>query len=179
MRKIKRKNAFFFSFSGEKSYLCVQIMMLELHSVTIGQQIRSLSLTVNDGELASITGQHGSGKTTLLKAVLGLIAVDSGHISIDGELLTPKSAPYFRRQMAYVPQYLAVPEGYTAVSTDYLQLLRNAVESGKKLLIVDEPSQELDSEALLAVDTMLKEAIRRGATVLAVNARISENQINL
>ena len=30
-------------------YLCTQNMMLELHNVTIGQQIHSLSLTVNDG----------------------------------------------------------------------------------------------------------------------------------
>ena len=94
-------------------YLCTQNMMLELHNVTIGQQIHSLSLTVNDGQALSLKGAQGSGKTTLLRAVVGLIPVDEGHISIDGELLTPKSAPFFRRQMAYVPQRLLVPEDYT------------------------------------------------------------------
>ena len=96
-------------------------MMLELHNVTIGQQIRSLSMALSDGQLVNITGQKGSGKTTLLRALLGFIPVDSGHISIDGELLTPLSAPYFRRQMAYVPQNLSLPEGFHGVSTDYVK----------------------------------------------------------
>ena len=74
-------------------------MMLELHNVTIGQQIRSLSMALSDGQLVNITGQKGSGKTTLLRALLDFIPVDSGHISIDGELLTPLSAPYVRRRI--------------------------------------------------------------------------------
>ena len=154
-------------------------MMLELHNVTIGQQIRSLSLTVNSGQLASIVGPQGSGKTTLLRAVVGLIAVDSGHICIDGELLTPKSAPYFRRQMAYVPQHLLVPEWYDKVSADYLSLLGKAIESGKPLLIVDEPSQPLSAEAQQAVEQMLLQAAQRGAAVLVVNPRITDNQVRL
>ena len=84
-------------------------MMLELHNVTIGSLIQDLSLTVNDGQLVCLAGDDGVGKTTLLRAVMGFIPIDGGHISIDGELLTPQSAPYFRRQMAYVPQQLSLP----------------------------------------------------------------------
>ena len=154
-------------------------MMLELHNVTIGQQIRSLSMALSDGQLVNITGQKGSGKTTLLRALLGFIPVDNGHISIDGELLTPMSAPYFRRQMAYVPQYLSLPEGYHGVSTDYLQLLRQAVDSGKTLLIVDEPSRELSEEEMQEVDSLLMEAVQRGAMVVTVNSRFMQNQVSL
>ena len=154
-------------------------MMLELHNVTIGQQIRSLSMALSDGQLVNITGQKGSGKTTLLRALLGFIPVDGGHISIDGELLTPMSAPYFRRQMAYVPQHLTLPEGYHGVSTDYLELLRKAVDSGKTLLIVDEPSKELSSEDQQTVDGILMEAVQRGAMVVAVNSRFMQNQVSL
>jgi ABC-type cobalamin/Fe3+-siderophores transport system ATPase subunit len=153
--------------------------MLELHNVTIGQQIRSLSMALSDGQLVNITGQKGSGKTTLLRALLGFIPVDGGHISIDGELLTPLSAPYFRRQMAYVPQYLTLPKGYHEVSTDYLELLRKAVDSGKMLLIVDEPSKELSEEDQQTVDSMLTEAVQRGAMVVTVNSRFLQNQISL
>ena len=98
-------------------------MMLELHSVTIGQTIRDFSMTLMDGKIAWLTGDTGCGKTTLLRAIIGLIPIDSGHISIDGELLTPLSAPYFRRQMAYVPQYLSVPDGYNEDPTDYVKLV--------------------------------------------------------
>lgn len=153
--------------------------MLELHNVTIGQQIRSLSMALSDGQLVNITGSKGSGKTTLVRALLGFIPIDSGHISIDGELLTPMSAPYFRRQMAYVPQHLTLPEGYHGVSTDYLELLRKAVDSGKTLLIVDEPSKELSAEDQQTVDGILMEAVQRGAMVVAVNSRFMQNQVSL
>lgn len=153
--------------------------MLELRNVTIGQQIRSLSLTVGDGQLVGISGSQGSGKTTLLRAVLGLIPIDAGHISIDGELLTPKSAPYFRRQMAYVPQHLSVPEGYNKLDTSYLSLLRKAVESDKSLLIVDEPPQPVSEDDLQTIDQLLRQATQRGATVLAVSSRILQNQVRL
>ena len=136
-------------------------------------------MALSDGQLVNITGQKGSGKTTLLRALLGFIPVDGGHISIDGELLTPMSAPYFRRQMAYVPQHLTLPEGYHGVSTDYLELLRKAVDSGKTLLIVDEPSKELSAEDQQTVDGILMEAVQRGAMVVAVNSRFMQNQVSL
>lgn len=67
------------------------------------------SLRVDDGEVACITGESGCGKTSLLRAILGFVSLDEGHISIDGELLTPASAGEFRKFMAYVPQDLALP----------------------------------------------------------------------
>ena len=154
-------------------------MMLELHNVTIGQHIRELSLTVNDGELVCITGQKEWGKTNLLRAVLGFIPVDGGHISIDGELLTAGAAPYFRQFTAYVPQRLTLPEGYHGVPTDYVQLLEKAVQSGKPLLIVDEPSRPLSEAEATLVDNLLRDAAQHGTTVLAVNSRIPENRVQL
>jgi ABC-type sugar transport system ATPase subunit len=65
------------------------------------------------------------------------------------------------------------------VPTDYLQLLRKAVESGKTLLIVDEPSKELSEEEMQTVDSMLMEAVQRGAMVVAVNSRFQQNQVSL
>ena len=124
-------------------------------------------------------GSQGKGKTTLLRALMGFLPIDEGHISIDGELLTPLSAPYFRRQMAYVPQHLVVPDDYHEVPTDYLSLLKKAVESGKPLLIVDEPSQALSAEEMGLADRLLQDAAQRGVTVLEVNSRITENKVQL
>lgn len=154
-------------------------MMLELHNVTIEPHIHDLSLTVADGQLVCLAAEKGRGKTTLLRALLGFVAINGGHISIDGELLTPQSAPYFRRIMAYVPQHLSLPDGYSAVKTDYLWLLRRAVESGKSLLFVDEPAVALSDEDNMEVDRLLEEASQRGMTVLAVNSRITPNQVRL
>jgi ABC-type cobalamin/Fe3+-siderophores transport system ATPase subunit len=153
-------------------------MMLELHNVTVSG-VHSLSLTLSNGQLAGLTGAKGVGKTALLKAVVGLRAVDGGHICIDGELLTPKSAPYFRRRMAYVPQHLVVPEDYNRVPTGYVELLKKAIATGRPLLVVDEPEEELSVEDQQTVDRLLREAAGRGALVLAVNDRIVENQVRL
>lgn len=153
-------------------------MMLELHNVTVGG-VHSLSLTLSNGQLAGLTGAKGVGKTALLKAVVGLRAVDGGHICIDGELLTPKSAPYFRRRMAYVPQHLVVPEDYNRVPTGYVELLKKAIATDRPLLVVDEPEEELSVEDQQTVDRLLREAAGRGALVLAVNDRIVENQVRL
>ena len=180
--------------------------MLELHNVTIEPLIHSLSLTVGDGQLVCLSGSEGKGKTTLLRAILGFIPINSGHISIDGELLTPLSAPYFRRQIAYVPQHMSAIEDYdsiidlsevnksgtsykvpadgrrwTELSADerYLLLLQNAMQLDKRLMIIDEPDMPISAEVMETVDSLLQEAASRGTTVLAVNSRIIQNQIQL
>ena len=154
-------------------------MMLELHNVTIGQQIRGLSATVSEGNVLSIMGSQGKGKTALLRALMGFLPIDEGHISIDGELLTPLSAPWFRKQMAYVPQHLEVPEGYEDVPTDYMRLLEHAVHTGKKLLVIDEPREALSDEDGVRAARLLMEAAEHGATVVTVNMRITQNQVQL
>ena len=80
--------------------------MLELHDVIIKPLSHTLSLTVDDGRMTCLSGPKGTGKTTVLRAVMGLLPIDGGYISIDGELLTPLSAPYFRKSMGYVPSVL-------------------------------------------------------------------------
>ena len=110
---------------------------------------------------------------------MGFLPVDEGYISIDGELLTLRSAPWFRKQMAYVPQHLEVPEGYDKVPTDYMALLERAVGSDKKLLLIDEPREALSYEDNERRERLIGEAAEHGAIVVAVNTRITPNQIEL
>ena len=86
--------------------------MLELKDASLaleGRQLfTNLSFMALDGQITCITGPSGSGKTALIQAMLGLLALDEGLVSVDGELLTRLSAPTFRRMMAYVPQKVNV-----------------------------------------------------------------------
>lgn len=89
--------------------------MLELHHVTIGQQVCNFSLIVGNGKVVGLAGVSQEGRKLLLRAVFGMIPIDNGHISIDGELLTPLSAPFFRRQTAYVPQQVKATDDFPTV----------------------------------------------------------------
>jgi molybdate transport system ATP-binding protein len=44
-------------------------------------------LHAEDGEVVAIVGPNGAGKTTLLRAIAGLVALDSGRIEVDGEVV--------------------------------------------------------------------------------------------
>lgn len=73
------------------------------------QLLGGLSFSAEDGQVVCITGDSGCGKTSLLRAILGFVPLQEGHISVDGELLTPAAAGEFRKYIAYVPQDLAMP----------------------------------------------------------------------
>ena len=48
------------------------------------QALRSLSITVGDGEMVALLGANGAGKTTTLRAVSGLLPYRNGSITIGG-----------------------------------------------------------------------------------------------
>ncbi|MEL7186013.1 MAG: ABC transporter ATP-binding protein [Pseudomonadota bacterium] len=62
------------------------------------------SLTVRAGEVVAILGPNGAGKTTLLRALLGLVATESGSSQLDGSDVTSFKADERARQIAYLPQ---------------------------------------------------------------------------
>jgi len=60
--------------------------------------LRSVSLTVKDGEFVSLVGRSGCGKTTLLRIMGGFVLPDSGSVLVDG---TPVHAPGSDRGMLF------------------------------------------------------------------------------
>jgi len=51
-----------------------------------------LSLQVSDNEIMCLLGQSGSGKTTVLKAIAGILPLEHGSISLDGQLISSTEA---------------------------------------------------------------------------------------
>ncbi|MEM7188776.1 MAG: ABC transporter ATP-binding protein [Pseudomonadota bacterium] len=83
--------------------------MLRMEQISAGygpvQVLFDVDLEARPGEILCLLGRNGAGKTTALKAMLGLVDVTGGRVTLDGEDLTalpPHEAP--KRGIGYVPQ---------------------------------------------------------------------------
>jgi len=77
------------------------IIEVEDASIALGGRTiwRHVSLTVQPGEFLAILGPNGAGKSTLLKAILGLLPLSAGSISVLGHPARRGNA-----SIGYVPQ---------------------------------------------------------------------------
>lgn len=69
------------------------------------EALRGVSFEVADGEAVAIIGANGAGKTTTLKALMGLVPLAGGALTLDGQPLA--TLPSWRRAaagMAWVPE---------------------------------------------------------------------------
>ena len=69
--------------------------------------LRNLNLTIEQGEMAFLTGHSGAGKSTLLRLLLLLDRPTGGEIRVNGEstrLIRPRSLPGYRRRFGVVFQ---------------------------------------------------------------------------
>ena len=126
--------------------------MLEIKNVKIkfGDKtlLGGLSLSAEDGQVVCISGDSGCGKTSLLRAILGFLPLEEGHVSIDGELLTPAAAGEFRKFMAYVRQDLAMPMETVEEMVKMPFALKANISTpfSKKRLMEEWQKLDLDSE---------------------------------
>ncbi len=64
-------------------------MLLEITNLIVryggAECLKEISLTVEEGEIATIIGSNGAGKTTTLRSISGLKRPASGHIRFQGE----------------------------------------------------------------------------------------------
>jgi len=68
-------------------------------------------LRVDAGEVVALLGANGSGKSTLVRAVLGLVPLASGTVSLFG---TPLAEFHDRPRLGYVPQRVGASSGVPA-----------------------------------------------------------------
>ncbi|MCK9478247.1 MAG: ABC transporter ATP-binding protein [Firmicutes bacterium] len=71
-------------------------------NVRYGQNtaLSDINLTVEEGDFLGIIGPNGGGKSTLLKAMLGLVNISGGEITVYGK---PRNAR--KAKIGYVPQF--------------------------------------------------------------------------
>lgn len=108
--------------------------------------LKGVSLEIDDGRFAVITGASGSGKSTLMNVLSGLERADSGTVFCNGENLsamTEKELTCFRRRVTgfVFQQYYLLPHlsvlnnvklgAELAKNTDFISIIEAVGLSGK------------------------------------------------
>ena len=83
--------------------------MLKLEGISTGygpvQVLYELDLEARAGEVLCLLGRNGAGKTTTLKAIMGLLPLSEGRITLDGESISALPAHEVpKRGVGYIPQ---------------------------------------------------------------------------
>lgn len=78
--------------------------------------LNDVSFTVPLNQLTCLIGLNGEGKSTILKAIMGLIPVDAGTVTIDGE--NKQDCITFVPDLSTMPSYMSVGEAI-AYMRDY------------------------------------------------------------
>jgi len=71
--------------------------------------VDDVDLALTPGRLLVVTGPNGAGKTTLLRLLAGVLRPVSGAVELGGAPLAGRTRREIAREMAVVPQELAVP----------------------------------------------------------------------
>ncbi|QCG87146.1 LPS export ABC transporter ATP-binding protein [Azospirillum sp. TSH100] len=104
--------------------------------------VRDVSISVQRGEAVGLLGPNGAGKTTCFYMITGLIAADSGTITLDGQDIT--ALPMYRRArlgIGYLPQEASIFRGMT---------VENNIRSVLEVVESDRDAREAMLDELLA-----------------------------
>ena len=104
----------------------VALERLEVKGLTVrypsnGEGVTDVDLTFERGSFNVITGPVGAGKSTLLRALVGLVPIDGGSISWNGEEIEDLAAWFVPPQSAHLPQ---IPRLFSESLTENIALGR-------------------------------------------------------
>jgi len=75
--------------------------------------VRTVDLTIGEGEVVALLGANGSGKSTLVRALVGVVPAEHGSIRLLGAPLG-RTVPWHR--IGYVPQRVSAATGVPATA---------------------------------------------------------------
>ncbi len=125
------------------------------------EALRSITLTIPCGSSLGIVGATGAGKTTLVDALLGLLPVAAGRITVDGVDLR-ECRRWWQRRIGYVPQAPFLLD-----------------DSIRKNVALGVPDAEIDDERVRAVLGIVRLDPMLEASPHGLGTRIGENGLRL
>lgn len=135
------------------------------------QALRGVSLTLRDGEFATVIGGNGAGKSTLLNLVAGVFAPDSGTISIGGRDLT--HLPEHKRAQ-FIGRVFQDPMLGTAATMQIEENMALAMRRGKRRSLrigITKAEREQYREVLKILDLGLEDRLTSKVGLLSGGQR--------
>lgn len=86
------------------------------HSGAPAPALSDVSLSVRAGEIVGLAGHTGAGKSTLVDVVLGLLPLQAGIISVDGQQVPPENLRAWQQVVGYVPQTIHLADDTLAAN---------------------------------------------------------------
>ncbi|PKK40568.1 hypothetical protein ABB02_00154 [Clostridiaceae bacterium JG1575] len=158
-------------------------------------------LNIDKQDFVCIMGKSGAGKSTLLNVIFGLIEPNKGYINVgccDMGYSTQDASfvPYLsvlehilvsikeERRKIYAQKILSrfgienkLSEYYSNLSGGQKRIcsLANAIARGEKLLLLDEPFNDLDNLKIKELVSILNEINSKGTTIVMTTHHIIDN----
>ena len=109
--------------------------MLRLDEIVAGygraRVLHGVSLSLERGEILCLMGRNGAGKTTLLRAIMGLVPLSGGAITLGDERLDRLPAHRVPRAgLGYVPQGRRLFAGLSVAENLEIGLMARGGDSG-------------------------------------------------
>lgn len=123
--------------------------------------IRGISLSASSGRVLAVVGPNGAGKSTLLRALLGLVRVRQGRVTLGGKDVTNQPLEELARSgVGYVPQGEDV--------FDTLSVAENLNMGG---FVLGRRARQARADAVLEIFPPLRRLTRRYAGTLSGGER--------
>lgn len=167
-------------------------MTIELNEAQLPDEVETLSLLADEGQLTCITGGTALRRTRWLHALMGFEAPSAGYVSVDGEPLSGGCIAHLRKHIAFVPASLDVVgqlvpyepptvgdvlslhanRHLNKTEADVEQESRRTGASGQKALLLAlaalrrQPVLVVDSPSATSADYLHQLAAQEGRTVI-------------
>ena len=156
--------------------------MLELKNIyktfnagTVNEKrvLKGLSLSLADGDFATIVGSNGAGKSTMFNAVTGVFYVDSGEIILDGEDITFKKECFRSKEIGHLFQdpMLGTAPHMTIEENMALAYLRASKGRHGYFSRVSKKDKAMFKEHLRMLDMGLEDRMKQPAGLLSGGQR--------
>jgi putative tryptophan/tyrosine transport system ATP-binding protein len=156
--------------------------MLELENIektfnpgTVNEKkaLSGLSLSLKDGDFATIVGSNGAGKSTMFNAITGAFYVDRGRIVLDGEDITFQKEHLRSRNIGHIFQdpLLGTAPGMTIEENMALAYLRAGRKKNAFFSRINAADKQRFKEQLSLLDMGLEERMKQPVGLLSGGQR--------